>query len=90
MKRFQARGFLFTAALLAGAFTVVSPAFGQATFTAQLRGTVRDPSGATVSAAQVTVTNTATSVSETNTTDDLGRYIFNNLIYSLMESSNIL
>jgi hypothetical protein len=48
----------------------------QATYTAQLRGTVKDATGAVVPKATVTVTNPATQVSEVATTDDVGRYIF--------------
>jgi hypothetical protein len=52
---------------------------GQATFTAQLRGTVQDASGAVVPRAKVTIANEATGVAEGTETDALGRYIFNNL-----------
>jgi len=52
------------------------PAFAQSTYTAQLRGTVKDASGAVVPKATVTVTNPATQVSVAETTDDVGRYIF--------------
>src|SRR5262245_2910022 len=48
----------------------------QATYTAQLRGTVKDASGAVVPKATVTVTNPLTQVSAVETTDDVGRYIF--------------
>ena len=58
---------------------VTMAAFGQATFTAQLRGTVQDVSKATVPRATVTLTNEATQVSEKITTDEQGRYIFNNV-----------
>ena len=58
---------------------VTMAAFGQATFTAQLRGTVQDVSKATVPRATVTLTNEATQVSEKTTTDEQGRYIFNNV-----------
>jgi len=52
------------------------PLQAQATYTAQLRGTVKDASGAVVPRATVTVTNPATQVSAVETTDEVGRYIF--------------
>jgi hypothetical protein len=48
----------------------------QATYTAQLRGTVKDASGAVVPKVTVTVTNPLTQVSAVETTDEVGRYIF--------------
>ena len=42
-------------------------ALGQASFTAQLRGEVRDPTGALVPGAQVTLTNDATQAAERKT-----------------------
>ncbi len=48
----------------------------QATYTAQLRGTVKDATGAVVPKVTITATNPATEVSETVTTDEVGRYIF--------------
>lgn len=53
--------------------------FGQATFTAQLRGEVRDPTGAIVPGAKVTITNDATQVADTQSTGAAGRYIFTSL-----------
>ncbi|RXH54724.1 TonB-dependent receptor [Granulicella sibirica] len=47
--------------------------------TASLRGTVQDPSGATVSGAKVTVTNTSTGVAAHADTDTAGRFIFPSL-----------
>src|SRR5690349_20509337 len=54
-------------------------AFGQASVSAQLRGLVKDPAGAAVPGATMTVTNEATNTSEKVQTDDFGRYIFNTL-----------
>jgi hypothetical protein len=51
----------------------------QAANAAQVRGTVKDASGAVVPRANVTITSDATKVSEKATTDDMGRYIFNGL-----------
>jgi hypothetical protein len=53
--------------------------WGQATFKAQLRGTVHDVSGAVIQQAVVTLTNQATGVSVVAESDANGRYIFNNL-----------
>jgi hypothetical protein len=49
-----------------------SAAFGQVSAT--LSGNVTDPSGAAVSAAEIHVTNVATGVTRTTTTDSAGRY----------------
>ncbi|HEY6180862.1 MAG TPA: carboxypeptidase-like regulatory domain-containing protein, partial [Terriglobales bacterium] len=64
--------------LLSASFWSV-PAWAQATFKAQLRGSVTDATGAVVRDAAVTLTNQATAVSSTVKTDTDGRYIFNNL-----------
>ena len=55
-----------------------SPAFAQ-TVTGAVRGTVTDPSGAIVSGAKVTITNTATNVAVTDTSDKAGQYAIRNL-----------
>ncbi len=70
MKRFVAA----TAVLAA----CTAPILGQ-TVTGAVRGTVTDPSGAIVPGAKVTVTNVATSVSATATTDSAGQYAIRNL-----------
>ncbi len=46
---------------------------------AQLRGTVQDPSGAVLPAAAVEVVNDSTGEAARSTTDEFGRYLFNNL-----------
>ena len=51
----------------------------QATYTAELRGTVTDASGALVPGVTVTATNDETKVSQTRKTDEAGRYLFNAL-----------
>src|SRR5262245_33555994 len=70
---------LFFFFLILSAFLWSLPALAQATFKAQLRGTVSDSTGAIVRDATVTLTNQATAVSSTVKTDADGRYIFNNL-----------
>lgn len=58
----------------------VPSAKGQVTYSAALlRGIVQDSTGAAVPGATVTITNDATKVSEKKTTDEMGRYIFNDL-----------
>jgi len=56
-----------------------SMAFGQANFEGQVRGAVRDASGAVIVGAKVTITETATSTSTSTTTDSRGFYTFNAL-----------
>src|SRR5256885_7257994 len=51
----------------------------QATYTAELRGTVTDASGALVPGVTVTAINDETKVSQTRKTDEAGRYLFNAL-----------
>jgi len=50
---------------------------GQASFEAQVRGAVHDPSGGVIAGAKVTITDVDTGISSTATTDDRGFYIFN-------------
>jgi outer membrane receptor protein involved in Fe transport len=49
------------------------------TFRGGIQGTVTDATGATVSGAQVTATNTGTALARTTTSDDQGGYIFSEL-----------
>lgn len=65
---------------LALALLVALPALaaGQAT-TGTVRGTVRDPQGAVVPGAAVTVRNTDTNIARTATTGDHGEYLVTNL-----------
>ena len=51
-------------------------AWGQGSYTAQLRGTVRDGSGALVEKATVTITDVGTAVAATATTNGNGEYVF--------------
>ena len=54
-------------------------AFSQASYTAQIRGVVKDQSGAMVQQANITITNDATGISSTAHTDDHGLYILTGL-----------
>src|SRR5712692_2233721 len=53
-----------------------NPAFGQARDTASLFGTITDAQGALVPGARVTVTNPATGLSRSASTDTSGGFIF--------------
>src|SRR5205814_6562828 len=57
----------------------VAEAWSQASYTAQIRGVVKDQSGALVANATVTITNDATGISETARSDDHGLYILTGL-----------
>ena len=54
-------------------------ALGQASYTAQVRGTVTDQTGAVVVNAPVTITNDGTNVSTSVHTDDHGLYLLTGL-----------
>jgi type 1 fimbria pilin len=54
-------------------------AVGQASYTAQVRGTVTDQTQAVVSGAKITATNEETNLSVASTTDRNGQYVFNGL-----------
>jgi hypothetical protein len=64
--------YLLLGTLLLGMFS--NWALGQDTAT--LLGTVTDPSGSVVPNATVTITNPATGVTKTSTTNDVGQYVF--------------
>ncbi len=77
MKRLDL-GFYALATLAANcllALSLSSPAFAQS-YTASLEGIVTDPTGAVIPGAKVTLTNEATNVTRTATTDALGHYFF--------------
>ena len=54
-------------------------AYGQASYAAQVRGVVKDQSGAMVPQATITITNDATGISTTAHSDDHGLYILTGL-----------
>lgn len=71
----------FCRLLVALALTFLAQAaWGQATYKAQLRGIVRDTSGAVVQHATISAINEGTGVAMTAQTDADGRYILNNLV----------
>ena len=61
--------------LCLGVYIGTWTAFGQATATADLRGVVRDPNGAIIPGATVTVTDNAKGTTRTVTTDSDGNYV---------------
>ena len=67
----------FSTAILALCALVASqaPVFGQASYTAQIRGVVTDQTRAVVSNATVTITNDATNISVTAHSNDNGLYL---------------
>jgi hypothetical protein len=75
VKRFIVRTVLF---LLAFAGAAASPANAQG-LSGQIGGSVIDSSNAAVPGATVTVSNTATAVTRTTTTDGAGLFVFTNL-----------
>jgi Carboxypeptidase regulatory-like domain/TonB dependent receptor len=54
-------------------------AWSQASYTAQIRGVVRDQSSALVANATITITNDATGISQTSHSDDHGLYVLTGL-----------
>jgi len=71
----------FSTAILALCALVASqaPVFGQASYTAQIRGVVTDQTGAVVPNATVTITNDATNISLTAHSNDNGLYLLTGL-----------
>src|SRR5258708_31144895 len=70
---------VWVCALLFAFLLVPSFVQGQSTY-GSVSGAVTDPSGAAISGAQVTLTNTGTSEKHTQTTNDQGTYSFVNVI----------
>jgi hypothetical protein len=65
--------------ILAAALLNPGSAWTQAGYTAQVRGTVADQTGAVVQNAKLTMTNDGTGISTSATTDSNGQYVFNGL-----------
>ena len=71
---------LVASLLWCAVFLAVSAgAFGQASYTAQVRGVVKDQSGAMVTNATITITNDATGIVTTAHSDEHGLYILTGL-----------
>jgi len=79
MRVYQSRFSGLCAAFLVCFLMVTTTAFGQASYTAQVRGVVKDQSGALVTRATITITNDATGIAVTAHTDDHGLYILTGL-----------
>ncbi len=80
MRGFKNHGVLFLGLLcFSVAALIPTYIYGQVAGTASISGRVTDASGAAVPNAPVTVKNTATSATQTVTTDDQGRYAVPNL-----------
>ncbi|HZR57901.1 MAG TPA: TonB-dependent receptor [Terriglobales bacterium] len=69
-------GFLFAITLFILNSALSKPAFGQASYRAQVRGLVTDSTGASVPNATVTITDTGTNIAATSHTDEKGLYFF--------------
>ncbi len=61
---------------IAVVFGCANSVFAQGVATAQLNGTVTDPSGGAVSGATIDLRNVATNTTSTATTNDSGYYVF--------------
>lgn len=70
---------LIWSAVVAAVAGVATNAVGQASYTAQVRGVVRDQSGALITNAWVTITNDATGIATTAHSDANGLYILTGL-----------
>ncbi len=66
----------FIAVLVFLHLAAVAPLNAQSTYTAQLTGVVTDSSGGVIADAKVTLTDEATNVATTSTTDSRGIYVF--------------
>ena len=69
----------YSSGLLVLLLALVPATWSQASYTAQVRGTVTDQSGAVVAGAKVTLTNDGTNIASTATTDGHGQYVFNGI-----------
>ncbi len=67
------------AACTAALLLTTATAFGQASNTATIRGTVEDSSGGVLPGATVTLTNTGTKAVQTAVTDERGGYLFSSI-----------
>ncbi|HET7209668.1 MAG TPA: TonB-dependent receptor [Terriglobales bacterium] len=70
---------VFCTAVLFAIVVLQVAAFGQATYTAQIRGVVTDPAGAVVPNATIMITNDATNISTSARSDERGQYILTGL-----------
>jgi hypothetical protein len=73
------RGLVASLLCCAAVLSVAIGALGQASYTAQVRGVVKDQSGAMVTNATITITNDATGISTTAHSDASGLYVLTGL-----------
>src|ERR1700758_1556168 len=73
------RGWAASSLWCAVVLAVAGGAFGQASYTAQVRGVVKDQSGAMITNATITITNDATGIVTTAHSDENGLYILTGL-----------
>src|ERR1700756_1094319 len=73
------RGWVASSLWCAVVLAVAGGAFGQASYTAQVRGVVKDQSGAMITNATITITNDATGIVTTAHSDENGLYILTGL-----------
>jgi Carboxypeptidase regulatory-like domain/TonB dependent receptor len=73
------RGWVASLLWCAVVLAVAGGSFGQASYTAQVRGVVKDQSGAMITNATITITNDATGIVTTAHSDDNGLYILTGL-----------
>src|SRR5246127_694851 len=73
------RGWVASSLWCAVVLAVAGGAFGQASYTAQVRGVVKDQSGAMITNATITITNDATGIVTTAHSDEHGLYILTGL-----------
>ena len=78
---------LLLAALFCFFAVVPSALFAQSASTGTVAGTVTDPSGGAIVGATVTLTDTATSIARSETTNETGRYFFANVVPSKYTAS---
>lgn len=67
--------FFFPVLISVSCLLLWTPAHAQASYTAQIRGTVTDQTGAVVQNANITITNVGTNISTTAKTDSKGLYL---------------
>src|ERR1035437_3934506 len=80
-KQYSTRyGYLAFLLILLGAWVIHPPVARAQQASAGVNGVVTDPSGAAVPTAQITLTNTATGVAKTSTSNNDGAYAFLNVI----------
>jgi carboxypeptidase family protein/TonB-dependent receptor-like protein len=76
LRRLCVGSFAVIFSLIAVNLFLVRPALSQSTYTAQLSGVVTDSSGAVIPGAKVTLTDEATGIGTTYSTDTRGIYVF--------------